>query len=83
MGIWRRESPVFDSPVKKNKAELCRDKRLMDADGLFREDDEQSNRLIDAQVMQQQIREFNRLLVKGQRTKDNINGQLHLVSVAI
>ena len=22
MRIWRRESPVFDSPVKKNKAEL-------------------------------------------------------------
>ena len=39
MGIWRRESPVFDSLVKKNKAELCRDERLLDVNGYFREDD--------------------------------------------
>ena len=71
MGIWRRESPVFDSPVKKNKAELCRDDRLLDADGLLREDDEQSNRLTDAQGMQQQMRESNRLLPKGQNERQD------------
>ena len=68
-GIWRRESPVFDSSVKKTKAELCRDKRLLDVDGLFREDDEQPNRLTDTKVMQQQMREFNRLLAKREKER--------------
>ena len=69
MGIWRRESSVFDSPVKMNKGELCRKERLLNADGLFRENDEQPNRLTDAQVMQQQMREFNRLLAKGEKVR--------------
>ena len=69
MGIWRRESPVFDTLVKKNKAELCRAEWLLDADGLFHEDGEQSNRLTDAQVMQQQMREFNRLIAKGEKER--------------
>ena len=69
MGIWRRESPVFDSHVKKNKAEICRDERLLDIEGLFHEDDEQPNMLTDAQVVQQQMREFNRLLAKGKKER--------------
>ena len=71
MGIWRRASPVFHSPVKKNKAELCRDERLLNVSGFFRDDDEQQNRLTDARVMQQQMREFNRLLAKGQNERQD------------
>ena len=63
MGIWRRASPVF--PVKRNKVELCRDERMLDVDGLFRKDDEQPNELTDAQIMQQQMKEFSRLLAIG------------------
>ena len=69
MVIWRRESPVFDSPVKRNKVELCRDERMLDVDGLFRKDDEQPNELTDAQIMHQQMKEFNRLLAKGQNKR--------------
>ena len=53
-------------PLRRTKQSLS---RFMDADGLFREDDEQSNRLTDAQVMQQQIREFNRLVAEGQNER--------------
>ena len=66
MGIWRRASPVFDSPVKRNKVELCRDERMLDVDGLFRKGDEQTNKLTDAQLVQQQMKEFSRLLATGQ-----------------
>ena len=52
MGIWRRASTVFDSPVKRNKVELCRDERMLNVDGLFRKGDEQLNELTDAQIMQ-------------------------------
>ena len=82
MVIWRRASPVFDSPVKRNKVEVCCDKRMLDVDGLFYKDDEQPNELTDAQIMQQQMKEFNRLLVKGQNERQE-NDQLHLVYVAI
>ena len=53
MGIWRRASPEFDSPVKRNKVELCRDERMLNVYGLFRKYDEQLNELTDAQIMQQ------------------------------
>ena len=69
MGIWPRASPVFNSSVKRNKVELCRDERMLDVDGLFRKDDEQPNRLTDAQIMQQQMKEFSRLLPKGQNER--------------
>ena len=69
MGIWRRASPVFDSPVKRNKVELCRDERILDVDGLFRKDVEQKNELTYAQIMQQQMKKFNRLLAKGQNER--------------
>ena len=69
MGIWRRASPVFDSPVKRNKVELCRDERMLDVDGLFRKDDEHPNELTDAQIMQQQMNEFSRLVVTGQKER--------------
>ena len=39
---------------------------MLDIDGLFRKGDEQPNELTDAQIMQQQMKEFNRLLAKGQ-----------------
>ena len=69
MGIWRRAPPIFDSPVKRNKVELCRDERMLDVDGLFRKDDDQPNELTDAQIMQQRMNEFNRLLAKGQNER--------------
>ena len=65
MGIWRRASPVFDYPVMRNKVELCRYERMLDVDGLFRKDDEQPNELTDGQIIQQQMKEFHGLLVKG------------------
>ena len=43
---------VFDSPVKRNKVEFCRDERMLNVDGLFRKNDEQPNELTDAQIMQ-------------------------------
>ena len=46
--------------------ELCCDERMLDVDGLFRMDDEQPNELTYAQIMQQQTKEFNGLLAKGQ-----------------
>ena len=39
---------------------------MLNVDGLFRKDDEQPNELTNAQNMQQQMKEFNRLLAKGQ-----------------
>ena len=69
MRIWRRASPVFDSPVKRNTVELCRDERMLDVDGLFRKNDEQPNELTDAHIMQQQMKEFNRSLAKGQNER--------------
>ena len=59
MGIWRRASPVFDSPVKRNKVELCRDERMLDVVGFFHEGSEQPNELTDALIMQQQMKVFN------------------------
>ena len=56
--------------------------RVLNVDGLLRKYDEQPNRLTDAQIIQQQMREFTRLLVNGQNEKQE-NGQLHLVSAAI
>ena len=63
-------SPVFDSPVKKNKVELHRCECVLNVNELLREDDDdQSNRCTDAQIMSQQMREFTRLLAKGQDEK--------------
>ena len=77
-----RTSLVFDSPVKRNTVELCRDEQMLDVDGLFRKNDDQPNELTDAQITQQQMKKFNRLLAKG-RAKDKKNEQLHLVYVTI
>ena len=52
---------------------------MMDVDGLFGKDDEQPNNLTEAQIMQQQMREFNRLLANGQNEKKG----KRLVTVAI
>ena len=50
---------------KRNKVELCCDERLLDVNGLYRKDDEQLDKLTDTQIMQQHMKEFNRLLAKG------------------
>ena len=42
---------------------------MLDVDGLFRKDDGQPNELTDTQIMQQQMKEFNRLLAKGQNER--------------
>ena len=55
---------------------------MLDVNELFREDDELPSRLAEAQIMQQQVIEFNRQLAKGQ-SGSKISGQLHIVSVAV
>ena len=42
---------------------------MLNVDGLFRKDNEQPNEFIDAQIMQQQMKEFNRLLAKAQNER--------------
>ena len=42
---------------------------MLDVDWLFRKDDEQPNELTDPQIMQQQMKEINRLLAKGQNER--------------
>ena len=67
LGTWRRASPVFDSPVKKNKVELRGDERMLDVDGRFRKDDDQLDKRTDTEIMQQQMLKFARLLEKGEK----------------
>ena len=55
---------------------------MLDVDGLFRVDDDQPNSLTDSEIMQQQMRDFTRLLAKC-KTKSKKDGQSYLVSVAI
>ena len=66
-GTWRRALPVFDSSVKRNKVELRCDERMLDVDGLFRVDDDQSDRRTDTEIMQQQMLKFARSMAKGEK----------------
>ena len=66
LGTWRRSSPVFDSPIKKNKVELRCDERMLNVDGLFREDDDQPDRRTDEEIMQQRMLKLALLLAKGE-----------------
>ena len=70
--IWNLATFVSRfSPVKRNKVEMCLDERMLAVNWLFCKNDEQPNKLTDAQIMQLQMKEFNRLLAKGQNETVN------------